>query len=457
MSAKFLKSLSGLLLVGSMGGGAVNAETLSEVLTLALQNDAQYQGALHGFEAALEKIPQARAGLLPTVGLTANRNRQGGQAWFDNGQPVQRWVHSQSKTAQLTQPLFRWGNWASYQQADAQVRQAEAQLAMAEQDLLLRVLQTYLDVVVASHNLSVAERQVQAMNEQMAMAERHFKVGLGVVTDVHEAKAKWLTAQAQQISAFHDLASKRAELERVAGQPVTIPVLKFIGELEKKESAELQQWLGGVPSSPLVRMQTAALEVAKREVEKNKAGHLPTLDLTANRSYGYNAGTLTSPADITTETWSNQVGFQLNFPVFSGGGIQSKVREATALMMKAKDDLLAAERSAQTQVRQSYAGLMGSVAQTRALGAAVEAANSAVTGNKLGFKVGTRINTEVLNAEQQYYGSLRDLAKASAESVIQEARLKSVLGMLSTEDVVSVERLLAFDGEGSSAAISIQQ
>lgn len=426
------------------------ALSLSGAYALAQLNDAQYLAALHTFDAALEKLPQARAGLLPSVGLTANRNRQNAEASFADAPFVQRWVEGNNWTVQLTQPLFRWASWATYQQADAQVRQAEAQLAVAEQDVLLRVVQVYLDIVVAMENVLVTTGQVGAMKAQLTLAERHFAEGMGVVTDVHEARAKWQSARAQEVSVRYELESKRAELGRIVNRTVEIPVLRLEGDMPALAGDELGKWLEAVPQGPAVRAQAAAVEVARREVEKNRVGHLPTLDLTANRAYAYSSGSFTSPADMSTESTSNQVGVQLSMPLFSGGGVLSKVREAAAQAMKARDDYLGAERLAQTQVRQSFAAVLSGLAQISALDAALESARSAVTGNKLGFQVGTRINTEVLNAEQQLYATLRDRVKARADTLMQHVRLKGVLGMLQADDLVRIEAMLVREDKAES-------
>jgi outer membrane protein len=205
----------------------------------------------------------------------------------------------------------------------------------------------------------------------------------------------------------------------------------------------LDDWLSVAShQNPQVLIQKEALKVASAEVSKNMAAHAPTLDIVANRTGSYSSGSLSSPADLSTRTLSNQVGIQLNIPLFAGGATQSKVRESVALEEKAKEDLTAARRNANSQVRQAFAGVMNGQAQVQALEAAVEASQNALESNIIGFKVGTRINPDVLNAQQQLYAAMRDLSKARVDVVMQSLKLKATTGSLDGLDLAYLENLM---------------
>lgn len=457
----FLLLFHGAGVVASLCGGCAQAQllpqtfpetliqslpqTLPEVYQKARVQDPQFRAAQKALVAGLEKLPQARAALLPSANLNANKGRQFGDASFSEAPYIQRDVQSWSWNAQITQPLFRWANWVGWRQADAQVRQSLMQFALAEQDLMLRSAQAYTDAVLALQSLEVAKSQVKAMGEQLALAERTYAVGTGTITDVHESRAKLALAQAQNVTADNDVEVKNAELEKLLGEPVVLPIMLSVDELtrqaqdvqasSKLEVKQLRHWVGAVPQNLQVQLQEAALEVARQETAKNHAGHMPTLDLVLGRSGSYNSGTLSSPADISTLTVSNSVSVQLTVPIYSGGGTQSRVREAVALEEKAREDLIFAQRSAATQVRQAYAGVVNSQAQVEALQVAVVAGKNAVESNKIGLKIGTRITPDVLTAEQQLFASLRDLYKARIDAAMQSLKLKAAVGQLQPEDL----------------------
>ena len=448
MSANFKRCRSALtqMVVLACGAGLVGtcaAQTLMDVFRKAQAQDAQYAIARKTFDASLEKLPQARAGLLPSLNLTGNKNMHAGEDSFSEAPYVQRDPNNWSWNLQLTQPLLRWGNWASYQQADAQVRQAGEQFALAEQELILRTAQSYFDVLLASESLRVLDAQSKAVEEQWALAKRNFEVGTGTVTDVHEAHAKHALSLAQRVAAANELTSKQADLERMLGEPMLLAPVRVGQTLPGIHADQIDAWRAAAATgNPQVKVQQAALAVAQREVDKSTSAHLPTLDLVLSRSGNYNSGSLSSPTDLESRVNTRQVGLQLSVPLFAGGATQSKVREALAMQERAVAELALAQRNADSQVRQAFAGVINGLAQIEALQVAVQAGNSAVEGNKIGFKIGTRIIPDVLNAEQQLFSSVRDLSRARIETITHGLKLKAATGQLQTTDLAALELLL---------------
>jgi outer membrane protein len=419
------------------------AQTLTEVYRRAQDQDMQYRAARLSLDAALEKLPQARAALLPTATLTAGNTRQSGDAVFTDGVTIQREPVSWNWSLQLTQPLFRAGNWLAYQQAGAQERMATVQMAQAEQDLLLRSAQAYFDVLLARESVGVLDAQLSAVKEQWVSAQRNFAVGTGTVTDVQEAQAKHAASLAQRVAAANELDSKLAELERMVGGVVEPPPVRLARTLPLASAEQLQAWRAAAGQDNLqVQLAAAALEVAEKEVGKNRSAHMPSLDLVASRSVNYSSTTLTSPSDLESRVNASQVGLQLSFPLFAGGGTQSKVREALAQQDKAAADLEGARRTAQSQTRQAISGVVNGLAQVQALEVAVQAGRGALEGNVIGFRVGTRVNPDVLNAQQQLYTAMRDLSKARVETAMQGLKLKAAAGALQVDDLVALESLM---------------
>lgn len=422
---------------------AASSQTLVSLYHMARNQDPQFLAAQASLDAMREKPLQARAGLLPTVNLTANQTGQNGQTAFDNAPFVDRNVQSWGWTLQLTQPLLRWANWIALDQAEAQLLQAQAQSSAAHTDLVLRTVQAYFDVEVAMQSVGVAQAQLDAVGEHLALAQRGFKVGTGTVTDVHEAQAKQALGLAQRVAAVNDLAVKESELERIIGQSLRLAPVQ-IGDLSAASAVRpLAQWLDlAATDNAAVRAQQAALMEARHLVRKNTALHAPTLDLVANQAVSYNSGTMNSPADIANRVQSQQLALQLTVPLFAGGGTQSLVREAVALEEKVRQELDAAQRNAASQVRQAYAGVVNGLAQIDALHTAVQASRNAVESNKIGYKIGTRISPDVLSAEQQLYQSQRDFNKARFDAALQQLKLLAAVGHLQESDLQNLQSLI---------------
>jgi outer membrane protein len=420
------------------------ADSLLDVYRKAQERDATYRGAVNTLRAARERVPQARAGLLPAVSLVGATSQQSGQASFSEAPYVDRSVLNRSWNLQLTQPLWRAASWAALDQAEQQELLAEAQFRQAEQELILRTAQAYLDVLVAHEGQRVARLQVGAVIQQLELARRNFEVGTGIVTDVHEAQARLDLSRSQAVAAGSELKNKRAELARILGEPrANLARLRADSPLPAIQPDDEQPWLDSAREQSIpVRIAQASLEVADREIAKSRAAHSPTLDLTAGYGTNYSSGSITSPADISVRSRSRQVGLNLNIPLFAGGGVQARVREALALKDKAADDLEAARRQAITQASQAFTGVVSGAAQVQALASAIASSKSSVDSNKIGFRVGSRINIDVLNAEQQLYTAERDWHKARAETLMQGLRLKAANATLAETDLNAINNML---------------
>jgi outer membrane protein len=422
------------------------AENLLEIYRMAQANDPTFEAARYGFDAAQQKIPQARAGLFPTIALNGNDNRTVAASKYTGTPEIDQNVKAWTWTLQLTQPLLRPQNISAYRESESLVEQARAQYSQAEQDLILRVTQAYFDVLVAQESIEVADSQVQATGEQLTLAQRGFGSGTNAITDVHEAKSRSDLARAQRIAAQNDLESKQAELEKLLGQPShTLAALQPEVVVPKPQPDDARAWADQARvNNPAVLAPYAAVKAAEAEVDKNRAAYSPTLDLVASYGANYSSANLSIPTPYETRAKLNIVGVQLTVPIFEGGTTNSRVTEAIANKNKAAAQLEVARRQSAADAKQAYGAIVNGLAQIEALESSVKSGRSAVTGNQVGYKLGIHMNIDVLNAEQQLYTSQRDLLKARYDTLFQGFKLKAAAGVLTEADVLEINGLLAY-------------
>ncbi len=421
----------------------VAAEDLLQVYRDARSYDAQYTAARHALDAGREKLPQGRALVLPTLNLSANatNTRTDSESREVSLAPsFTRDTRAHGYTLTFTQPIYRKQNFLQYDQAAFQVQQAEASFGQAGQDLLVRVAQAYFDVLAAQDTLELVRAQKAATAGQLAQAKRNFEVGTATITDTHEAQARYDLIVAQEIAAENDLENKHRALQQLTGKEyVLLKPLRPDMRLASPNPAGLQPWvdLSEKQSYP-VRILEAATGIASLEVKRNRAGHYPTLDLVATHGQTSQTGSSFSPvgSDLTTTT----VGLQLALPLYQGGAIRSREREATANFEKAKQDLENARRSSAFSARQSYLAVINGIAQVKALEQALVSSQSALDSNKVGYEVGVRINIDVLNAQQQLFSTRRDRALARYNTITSHLRLKAAAGALIEDDLEEVNR-----------------
>ncbi|HCE09698.1 MAG TPA: channel protein TolC [Oxalobacteraceae bacterium] len=437
-------SLIATLIAGAFLSANAQAVDLLQVYKDALANDAQFASARATLAAGEEKSTQGRAGLLPSVALTGSYARTGLDVYLQDppNPDFSMNYNTSGYTLSLSQPLFRWANWETYQQSKLSVALSEAQFAQAQQDLIVRVAQAYFDVLGAQDTLDSVQANKVAITEQLASAKRNFEVGTATITDTHEAQARYDLAVAQEFASQSDLEIKRSALQQIIGKATgDLAPLRTGVKLTSPEPAQIDKWVASAEAQNYgVIGQQFALEIAQREIKRNRAGHMPTLDLVASRNHSNQGGALlTSPANVSN---ANSIGVQWVIPIFSGFAIDSKVRESIALEDKARYDLENARRTAAQAARQSYLGVNSGLAQVTALEAAEVSSQSALDSNKLGYQVGVRINIDVLNAQQQVYSTLQSLAKARYDTLVNGLRLKSAAGTLKEDDLAQINALL---------------
>lgn len=412
--------------------------TLAQAYRLALEQDAQLAAARAATEARRERLPQARAQLLPNISANAARNKNNLESTQPNvlGQPVtteQRYISS-SQALVVKQPLFRPVEMADYRQAKAQVEDANALLEKEVQNLAVRVTTAYLQALLAQEQLALVLAQKSAYTTQLDAARKAMAAGAGTRTDIDEARARLDMAVAQELEARQNQGFTLRQLQTLVNQPVT-----ELAQLDAQRlplvppvPSRLEEWVARAEQqSPEIRSLQAQREAARHEVSKARAGHLPTLDAVAQWSV--------SDSDNVTRVNSRyenkSIGLQLNVPIFAGGYHNSRTRQALADLERAEQQLEATRRDLSLRVETEYRGITEGVARVRALEQAVQSAQTVVDSSRRSFQAGSRTLIDILNAEEQKVSAQRNLAEARFSYLLSRIRLMSLTGQADTATI----------------------
>ena len=416
------------------------AQNLLDLYQSAKTFDANYQSAKSLYVANLARGEQARAGLLPNIGLGLDANRI--HAGSDLA-TFERNYGNQNATLSASQPLYRPANVATAAQGEKQAELALAQLIATYQDLIVRVSQAYFDVLAAEDNLEFVRAQRTAVSEQLASAERNFEVGTATITDTREAQARSDLVLAQEIAAANDLRVKKLALDQVTGRPGAQPKPLLVPvELPPIIPDDVAPWVVESEAlSPAIAQAELNLEIAQLETQKAQAGHKPTLDLIGSYNVTQNNGAPNVIQDYRTNVAALSLSF--NLPLFAGFAIQNRVKETVALEEKSRSDLDAATRDVAQSTRSAFFGVQSGLGQVKALEAAEVSSQSALDATKLGYEVGVRINIDVLNAQTTLFDTKARLAKARYDVLVGELRLRQANGSLEEEDIYPLNALLA--------------
>ncbi len=443
------RRLLGVVMPAAFGlavqSGAAFGEDLLQIYRDAVRNDPALASAQANWEATQELVPQARAGLLPTVTVTGDATAQRYEASIntDPKQTLSRRYSQNDALASASQPLFRYQNLVAYDQSKEQVAQSNFVLELAKQDLIVRVAVAYFDVLLAQYNIELAQSQKKAVSEALAQAKRNFEVGVATITDTNEAQAKFDNIVAQEIQTQADYDNKVTALRAIIG--------RFPKELKKvgpglvpvpPEPDRLDYWVDRSLTDNLnVRVSQKNYDIATLAIDLAKAGHYPTLDLIA--SYGWsNFGGAAVNFGVSNWSTTGIIGVQVAIPIYQGGLIDSKVRQAYSLQDKARQDLEFAKRTAFTLAQTGFTGVTSAVASVKAFEQALVSAESAYQSNVLGQEVGIRTFLDVLQVQQNVYSTRRDLAQAYFNYLTGVLRLKAAVGTLEEKDLEDINRQL---------------
>jgi outer membrane protein len=436
------RRLLSLALAAAYGASAfpAHAMDLLQAVQAAAAIDPVVASSRAQLAATQERVPQALAALGPTLNATGNLNYN----VINNNVSPTRDFDSQSLGLLAAMPLYRPANREALRQSELSVQVAEVQLAQARQDLILRVSQAYFDVLSAQDSLSVIRAQKQAFGEQFASARRNFEVGTATITDQQEAQSRLDLTRAQEVAFENDLEVKRALLAQLIGRPVAdLYTLKRTVEVRAPEAEREGEWAAiARGQNNAVRQAEIAAEIAKREIERQRYGHYPTVDLVTQVNGGRSTAGTTSAAAVGIRSMAGLAGLQFAMPLYSGGAIEARVREAIALQDRSQFDLENTRRIAEQGARQTFLGVKSGLEQVRALTAAEKSSQLALESNQLGYQVGVRINIDVLNAAQQLFSTQRDLSRARYDVLLNGLRLKNAAGDLTEADVARVNGLL---------------
>jgi outer membrane protein len=438
-------------MVTALCGPPAAAEDLLQVYRQALDSDPVLKSAVASQQASQENIPQARALFLPNLGASAKQGRSSGSIDASANSPSKDFSFNTSSYAvTLSQPIYNRGSLVQQRLAESTVKQADVDLLNAQSDLILRVARDYFTVLAALDNLTFATAEKDAFARQLEQANRRFEVGLATITDVYDAQARFDGAVSSEIDAINTLANAREQLRQLTGQEYAkLSILSERMPLTLPDPKDPEVWVRmALEDNLLLRSAGFSVDQSRENIQLQRAGHYPTLDVSANSAM---------VDDGSVDTTINQVNLQLTIPLYTGGAVSSRSRQAAYNYEAARQSLENQQRDTIRTVRNAYRGQETAISQVKALDRTRVSTRSALEATQAGYEVGTRTIVDVLNAERDVYRAERDYASARYSYVVNFLTLRQAAGQLSEKDVTELNGWLgeAMQTSGTPSAPTI--
>lgn len=421
------------------------AMDLLQVYQAAQKEDATVLAARAAAEAERERLPQAKAQMLPNISASVAQTHNQLRSVTPNFSGIEQTNHtaypSSNRTLTLRQPLYRPQLLAQYRLAQAQIDDADATLTGEEQNLAVRVSNAYFEALHAHDQLALVRAQQVAYRAQLDAATKTFTAGSGTRTDIDEAQARMDMNQAQEIEALQSVTYTLQQLQILASQPIgqlaTLNISKL--ELRNPEPNSLSDWIARAElANPQLASLKARVEVAQQELKKASAGHRPTLDVVAQWSDSQSESVTNNSSSYTNKS----LGLQLNMPLYAGGYVNSLQRQALASLQRAEQTHEASRRDLGVRVYKEFRGITENIPKIKALEQALRSADQLVLSSRKSFEAGNRTVLDILNAEQQRVVVLRDLAKARYVYLISRVRLLALVGRADLDAITAINQAL---------------
>jgi outer membrane protein len=425
----------------------LNSENLLDIYNEALKNDPTFKAAEYSYLADKELVVQGRAALLPSLTLSGSTN------WneYYQDKQLQQEYNSFSSSARLSQPLFRLDSWFQYKQSKSLTNAAEAEFAYEQQNLLVRTADLYFGVLRAIDNLNAAISEEKAIKKQLDQAQQRFEVGLSAITGVQEAQLAYDLSKASRISIEGRLFSAREALNALIGREIFS--LDELGEgllVEVPTPTSKEQWVDlALENNYQLKAAYLRKDAAKNNARSSASNHLPKIDIIGSKSEsetnqfnyeGFSIGGQGIP--VPELTGRRNFAIQLSMPIFQGGAVNSRRKQAYSQYERTKENTLFTQRRIIQEVRSEFSNVITLVANVTAQKQAVTSATSALEATQVGYKVGTRNVVDLLQAEKNLYSAEKNLANAKYDYILSNLKLALASGTITPGDLVRINSLL---------------
>jgi len=425
----------------------LTSENLLDIYNEALENDPTFKSAEYSYLADKEIVVQGRAALLPSITLSGTTNWN---EYYQNDQ-LQQEYNSFSKSARVSQPLLRLDTWFNFKRSKSLTDAAEAEFAYEQQSLLVRTAELYFGVLRAIDNLNASVSEEKAIKKQLDQAQQRYEVGLSAITGVQEAQLAFDLSKAARINNEGNLFSAREALNALIGREIfSLDQLGDTLQISSPFPNSKEEWVQlALKNNYQLKASYLRKDAAKSNARSAASNHLPKIDIVGSGSesetnqFNYEGFSINGQGiPVPAVTGRRNYSIQLSMPLFQGGAVNSRRKQAYSQYSQADENTLFTERRIIQEVRSQFSNVNTLVANVTAQKQAVISATSALEATQVGYKVGTRNVVDLLQAEKNLYSAEKNLANAKYDYILANLRLALAAGTIDPSDIVEINNLL---------------
>lgn len=426
-----------------------HATDLMDIYQQALDNDPLFKQAYSTYMSSSEAIPQARSALYPQMGIKAQIARNYENVVTADGSLVSTY-NSNYWQVNSSQALFNYQAWSQVQQAKASVKAAQATFNDAAQNLILRTASAYFQVLLAKDTLNFAEAKKRANKRQFDQAEQRFKVGLDAITSVYEAKAAYDQSVAQVISSRNNQINQNENLRKLTNHVYEhlSPLRDSRIPLVKPEPDNVTEWVNtGLRQNYKLFSAKYRLLSSRENIKTQSSASWPTIALQGNAIQTHIQSNINS-TDSTTSFFvpfkqtTASLAVAMNFPIFQGGLVEAKTRQAQYDFQTSSQQLEQTYRDVEVNSRIAFNTIIDGISKVKADRQTIISQQNSLESTEAQFQVGTRTMVDVVNAQQRLFEAQEQLASDQYNLINAFLNLKYLAGTLNVNDIEEINSWL---------------
>lgn len=415
-------------------------ETLSGALARAYGSTPELNAQRANVRAIDELVPQALAGYRPRITGTADAGRVHNETITPtfsstSGTRTGRKSHTNDTFSargvgvQVDQTLFNgFRTENSTRAAESQILGARETLRNTEQNVLLNAATAYMNVLRDTALLNLQRNNVEVLEEQLRQTRDRFRVGEVTRTDVAQSESRLALARSQASAAEGNLkASIATYRQRVGVEPKRLSPAQSIEAIIPKSIDVAVQ--NALTNHPAIIASLHGVDSQQLQVKVVESELYPTVSLQGNLSKRWESNA------SDTEAYSASVVARLSVPIYEGGQVYSRVRQAKETLGERRIQVDQQRDVVRQAVVASWSGLQSAKAQIIASQAQVAASEIALAGVREEAKVGQRTTLDVLNSQQELLIARSNLVTAQRDRVVASYNVLASIGKLSAQSL----------------------
>jgi len=408
----------------------VLAVTLFEALTEAYKNNTDLNAERENIDISEEDLKISKGSYLPTVTISGSKsqeetneltNREGVEQSVNDVDPI-------TQSIKIEQTLLDFGRNADVQKNEIGINLATIRLLKKEQEVLLKAIEAYSGLILASEKLKINQSNLNLLERQVETNRARLERGQITLSDLAQSDSSLAGAQANFIQSQNEIIFNKLNYENVIG-PIT-----NINSLKKNFDINLMLPNSLNDAIDASKKYNPELIIAKLEYEQSEKDVLISRsDLSPSAKLSFENSRSQDLSSLYDERNKNILKATVIWPIYSGGKNRASLNKSRNLQNRKKLLLNSITKINNSNVAISWSTLQSSKSLLNSVKFQVKAAEIANEGITVEYETGIgRSTLDVIQSNSILLNSRISLANSERNHLLAQFNVLKSIGLLNS-------------------------